>query len=340
MTIPIVALVLLGSAFLSAPAGASTQQDLNSAQGRLSALLHRIDAAANERDALRSHLVALLERADAGRRAVESTQARIVDEQLSLRGIADAIDTQQSAVDRRAALAYMQGPIGSLAVVLGSTSFQDMSERLADLDAAAREGARANADLSAQREAQASKGASLVALYRTQRATQDRLDADAAAIGADLQRQQAIVDGLDRDRARLLALVKTLRDRRQRELAQEALRRSRSGGSPPPAPPHGEQMKVRNLIVYYFTPQGQFTVNRALCVGWRESRYIPTAVNKYSGAAGVFQFMPNLWPWFSSTAGWKGANVFDPVANVAVAAYIVDHFGWSPWRSDHGACGV
>jgi soluble lytic murein transglycosylase-like protein len=99
-------------------------------------------------------------------------------------------------------------------------------------------------------------------------------------------------------------------------------------------------MKVQDLISYYFAPLGSHDVDLALCVGWRESRYIPTAVNPASGAAGVFQFMPRLWPWFSSTAGWTGADVFDAQANVAVAAYIVGHFGWSPWNSDSGVCGV
>ena len=94
------------------------------------------------------------------------------------------------------------------------------------------------------------------------------------------------------------------------------------------------------LIRYYFGPQGPTQVTNALCVGWRESRYIPTAVNKQSGASGVFQFMPQVWPPISQAAGWAGSSALDPVANVAVAAWTVGHVGWSPWRGDAWVCGL
>src|SRR5439155_13848508 len=131
---------------------------------------------------------------------------------------------------------------------------------------------------------------------------------------------------LNKDRAVAERIVKTLSAKRRQEVEQ-ALKRSHQHDPPAPPPP-GHRMNVVGLIRYYFGPQGPTQVTNALCVGWRESRYIPTAVNKQSGASGVFQFMPRLWPWFSETAGWKGANVFDARANVAVAAYIVAHFGW------------
>jgi len=69
----------------------------------------------------------------------------------------------------------------------------------------------------------------------------------------------------------------------------------------------------------------------ALCVAHRESGFNPHATNRRSGAAGVFQFMPRLWPWFASRAGWGGSSVYSARANVYVAAWQVVHDGWWPW---------
>jgi soluble lytic murein transglycosylase-like protein len=99
-------------------------------------------------------------------------------------------------------------------------------------------------------------------------------------------------------------------------------------------------MSVTDLIRYFFAPLGTVNMQKALCVGYRESRYDPSAVNRSSGAAGVFQFMPFIWPPVSRSAGWGGASVFDPVSNVAVAAWMMGHEGWRPWAADAEACGL
>ncbi len=335
----IVALSVLASTTFARPAGADTASDLQRAKSELARVVQRVDAAVKERNRLQRELTDLLRRVDDGRRSIEATQARIVDTQLTVRGVAGAMQEQQSAIDQRAAQVYMQGPGGDVAAMLEASTFQDLTERLADLEAESHLGIEVNAGLSAQKRRLSGDETTLQNLYVKKRGAQEDLDTVAVKLAADLRAQQAVVDRVNADRARIAALLRTLQNRRQRELAKEALDRSRWGGKDaPPPPPHGEQKKVVDLIRYYFGPQGRHDLDTALCVGWRESRYIPTAVNKDSGAAGVYQFMPNLWPWFSSTAGWDGADVFDPVANVAVAAYIVDHFGWYPWHSDSGVC--
>jgi hypothetical protein len=49
-------------------------------------------------------------------------------------------------------------------------------------------------------------------------------------------------------------------------------------------------------------------------------------------ASGLFQHLASMWPERSAAAGWSGADVFDPVANTAVAAWLVYDFGgWSHW---------
>jgi hypothetical protein len=85
---------------------------------------------------------------------------------------------------------------------------------------------------------------------------------------------------------------------------------------------------------------GHQQVDRALCVAYRESRYDPNAENPRTHAAGVFQFMPGVWPGLSQAAGWGGHSPFEAVANVATAAWTVRNYGWSPWSGDRQACGL
>src|SRR5439155_4937630 len=146
---------------------------------------------------------------------------------------------------------------------------------------------------------------------------------------------------LQADESAARALVARLKAKREREQAARALAAAGGGGYRPPAgpPPPGTDA-VRGLIVWYFTPLGRANVDLALCVGYRESRYQANAVNSSSGAAGVFQFMPFLWPIVSKSAGWGGASVFNARANVAVAAWTVANYGWSPWNSDSGFCAI
>ena len=72
-------------------------------------------------------------------------------------------------------------------------------------------------------------------------------------------------------------------------------------------------------------------VELALTVLWCESRGDPIATNPSSGAAGLFQHIPLYWPDRSAKAGFAGANIYDPTANVGVAAYLVVRDGWKHW---------
>jgi hypothetical protein len=65
-----------------------------------------------------------------------------------------------------------------------------------------------------------------------------------------------------------------------------------------------------------------------------ESELDPRARNPRSGAAGLFQFVPATWAWASAEAGYAGADVFDPAANAAAAAWLARHGGLQHW----GAC--
>jgi hypothetical protein len=100
------------------------------------------------------------------------------------------------------------------------------------------------------------------------------------------------------------------------------------GGGPRPAE------NWRGLVSQYFPGD---LVDEALSMIQCESRGDPSAYNPRSGASGLFQFIPRTWANVSPQAGWGGASPFDPEANVASAAWLVDYsidrgqYRWYHW---------
>lgn len=90
----------------------------------------------------------------------------------------------------------------------------------------------------------------------------------------------------------------------------------------------------RPLVEQFFEPRH---VDRALRIIACESGGRVGAKNPTSTASGLFQHLASRWPERSASAGWAGSDVFDPVANVAVAAWLVYDFGgWAHWNPSRG----
>ena len=64
-----------------------------------------------------------------------------------------------------------------------------------------------------------------------------------------------------------------------------------------------------------------------------ESAGDPNALNPSTQAAGLFQFLPGTWATASAGAGWDGADVFSPAANIAVAYWLYANTSppWQQW---------
>ena len=90
-----------------------------------------------------------------------------------------------------------------------------------------------------------------------------------------------------------------------------------------------------DFIVEHFDPED---VHWAIDVMNCESNGDPHATNPSSGAAGLFQHMPRYWPERSAAAGIPGASVYDPEANVIVAAWLFYHGGGSRHWNASRAC--
>lgn len=84
----------------------------------------------------------------------------------------------------------------------------------------------------------------------------------------------------------------------------------------------------RPVVEMYF-PEDR--VNWALRIMECESHGDPDAKNPRSSASGLFQHLARLWPDRAAKAGFEGADVFDPFANIAVAAWLLEHGGTSHW---------
>lgn len=106
-----------------------------------------------------------------------------------------------------------------------------------------------------------------------------------------------------------------------------------------PEPPPGDSdfpaavERWRPLVSAYF-PGGR--VNEALSVIKCESLGDPDAYNPYSGASGLFQFIPSTWATVSASAGFSGTSPFDAEANIASAAWLTNYYsnlGRSPWSA-------
>ena len=76
----------------------------------------------------------------------------------------------------------------------------------------------------------------------------------------------------------------------------------------------------RPLVGAYFPPG---LVDEALAVIRCESLGDPDIVNPVSGASGLFQHIPRYFPERAAAAGFPGASPFDPEANIAAAAWLV-----------------
>jgi hypothetical protein len=104
------------------------------------------------------------------------------------------------------------------------------------------------------------------------------------------------------------------------------------GGAPRDFPAAVERW--RDEVSAYFPAS---RVDEALAVLQCESLGDPEAYNPYTGASGLFQFLPSTWAATSPKAGFAGAEAFDPVANIGTAAWLGNRYEalgkgfWKPW---------
>lgn len=166
----------------------------------------------------------------------------------------------------------------------------------------------------------------------------------AAAYRAALEAGQAYRAALDE-----VGQAKAEEERRRREeAARRAAATTTTTATTPPAPGQPTTTTTttprerpalyaaveawRPLVAAHFAAD---LVDDALYIMQCESLGDPEAVNPYSGASGLFQFMPGTWAVASVKAGVDDRSVFDGEANIIAASWLAEYYrsrGLDPWR--------
>jgi len=125
---------------------------------------------------------------------------------------------------------------------------------------------------------------------------------------------QAALTSLERARIR--------EEERRRQAAREVAR-SATGGSGKTWNHPAKVERWRPLVERFFPAS---RVEEALRIMGCESNGDPDAINPYSGASGLFQFLPSTWASTAPKAGYPDASPFDPEANTASAAWLANRY--------------
>ncbi len=106
----------------------------------------------------------------------------------------------------------------------------------------------------------------------------------------------------------------------------------------PPPPPGPAVERWRPLVSTHFASD---LVDDAMRIIDCESNGDPEAVNPYSSASGLFQFLPSTWAVASVKAGVGDRSVFDAEANIIAASWLAEYYRanrgnpWLPWACRH-----
>jgi hypothetical protein len=296
---------------------------LSASTARTSATPH-VKGALRDPEVLQEQVIRLFDRLDHVSRVIDRvlTKSAAVEDRIS--DLSRQIDARQRLLNRRAAEAYMAGRAGGIGSVLGASSFTDLEDALAFLDAVSEK----DHDL-------------LVSLQQRKTALElERLRLE--ALEEELRRKRRWLDATASDLVEGLHLQRALLERAGAESSPDGPVAGSADPTRVPGPslasPIPGREAVMDLIRERFAPLGTRTTRVALCIADAESGFDPLAVNPATGAAGVFQFLASTWGSLSELAGWPRASVFDAQANASVAAWTVAHYGWHHWRSVAAGC--
>jgi hypothetical protein len=341
-----VVLLVIASVVGSLTAGAQTEGEVTEAEERKLEANHLVSEAVAERDRIEAELLVALEQYQQINFEVAELSSGIDDLGLRIGDMGVRLQTARSTLGDRAVTAYIRAVTSPATAVLGVSDLEDLmiARRAVEVISAEdhsriAEIAVARADLA---KLQSLYQADLTALSEIQfraEAHADRLvelfmSADQAlgtaiddARSADAS-YKAALDALE------LAQVKEAarkREEARRQATTTLVPVTTALVGPRTFRPAVEQW--RSLVSTYFADP---MVDAALSVIACESVGDPNAYNPYSGASGLFQFLPGTWAVASSKAGFAGVSPFDAEANTASAAWLTRYYesrGKDPWTA-------
>jgi soluble lytic murein transglycosylase-like protein len=256
------------------------------------------DDITNREDVVKQHL------ADASV-SITKLEAQIATLQNSIVQTQQRSDREREQLRVLARVIYAQ-PSGDnlIMTVITANSVGDAFTRVGDLTSAAEQASRTRAALNRDLAS---------------------LSSQKAQIDSDRQHQVEVRNQLQGEFDRLVEME-------AQRLQQQALQQGLVQGPPPapaapPAAPVAAGGSIQQIILDAFAPLGAGAQQWALRVAKCESGYNPNAVNRGSGASGLFQFMPATW----ASMPQHGQSVFNPVANAQAAAVLYARSGPNQW---------
>jgi Transglycosylase SLT domain len=255
------------------------------------------DDITNREDVVKQHL------ADASV-SITKLEAQIATLQTSIVQTQQRSDREREQLRVLARVIYAQ-PSGDnlIMTVVTASSVADAFTRVGDLTAAAEQASRTRAALNRD-----------LASLSSQKAQMD----------SDRQHQVEVRNQLQGEFDRLVEMEA---QRLQQQALQQGLVQTAPAPAAPPAAPVAAGGSIQQIILDAFAPLGAGAQQWALRVAKCESGYNPNAVNRGSGASGLFQFMPATWA--SMPQGRQ--SVFNAVANAQAAAVLYARSGPNQW---------
>ena len=329
-----IALVVLSVAFstFAVPALADvTQSDIRTAEATAQEAAARLRDARGELSAAERRLERMLESLESVAEQLDTQDVRIVEERTEAR--------------ERIARMYMSAGGSDTAGLLGLSRITDLPAHIAYLTALSDQDREFVNTLAATRAELERLSTFIEGSVQDQEQVIDGLSEDVAAREAELAAARAEVSAVEaewqRQEQERIARAEAERRRQEQEeqrrreeeerkrreeeerkaQALAAMQSAASQASSAGWTPGAGVAPWRPLVEKYFPPE---VVDDALSVMMCESLGNPLAINKYSAASGLFQHLPYYWPSRSTKAGWAGADIFDPEANIAVAAWLVE----------------
>jgi hypothetical protein len=254
------------------------------------------DDITNREDVVKQHL------ADASV-SITKLEAQIATLQTSIVQTQQRSDREREQLRVLARVIYAQ-PSGDnlIMTVVTANSVADAFTRVGDLTSAAEQASRTRAALNRD-----------LASLSSQKSQMD----------SDRQHQVEVRNQLQGEFDRLVEMEA---QRLQQQALQQGVQAAPAPAAPPAAPVAAGG-SIQQIILDAFAPLGAGAQQWALRVAKCESGYNPNAVNRGSGASGLFQFMPATWA--SMPQGRQ--SVFNAVANAQAAAVLYARSGPNQW---------
>ncbi|CAN5685196.1 M23 family metallopeptidase [soil metagenome] len=212
---------------------APSQEEVDDAYSTAKQLVEEVNAARRQLAGIDARVQEIAARVEEQTAEVERVTSELVETRERIVGLEKRFDDISARLNERAAEAFIDGPGSTVAMLLGSESMAELSDRLEYVDTVAQD----DADLATQvvnaRTEFEFAAANLAELREQERSVLANVRADQESLRAELERQQSLVAEIERKEAEAQRYADRLDDERQKYLDSLAAPpvTSASGGS-------------------------------------------------------------------------------------------------------------